>query len=152
MSEKELTSCATKERPNLDVSVIEEMRLRLKKFASDTCELESSKDVWALRIDQLCDAALHGTFLSATRHNAAPQEKCASESSQGRNGPEGDSAANGAPAGAAPIPEEFARVARFYDVSDMAALVRMQQEHIEGLQRSLPPQPPYPGLQRVREG
>ena len=52
----------------------------------------------------------------------------------------------------ASIPEEFAQLASFYEVTDMAALVRMQQEHIEGLQAKLPPTTTFPGPQRVREG
>ena len=43
------------------------------------------------------------------------------------------------------IPAEFAQLATFYDAADMAALVRAQAEHIEGLQAKLPPTPPYPG-------
>jgi hypothetical protein len=80
--------------------------------------------------------------------NAAPQE--------GAGSPAGP-AANGELAVAAfindlPIPEEFHALASFYDVKDLSSLVRMQQEHIEGLQAKLPPTPTFPGPQRVREG
>lgn len=37
------------------------------------------------------------------------------------------------------IPAEFAQIAKFYDVQDMAALVRIQSEHVERLQKQLPP-------------
>jgi hypothetical protein len=94
-----------------------------------------------------CIRALLARSETASR-NAAPQE--------GAGSPAGP-AANGELAVAAfindlPIPEEFHALASFYDVKDLSSLVRMQQEHIEGLQAKLPPTPTFPGPQRVREG
>lgn len=37
-----------------------------------------------------------------------------------------------------PIPEQFAQLATFYDVKDMAALVRIQEERIESMRQKLP--------------
>lgn len=53
---------------------------------------------------------------------------------------------------ATPIPEEFTQIAKFYAAASLAALVRAQAKHIESLQAKLPPRPPFPGVQRVREG
>lgn len=50
------------------------------------------------------------------------------------------------------IPDEFKQIASFYDVEDMAALVRIQEERIEDMRKKLPPTPPFPGITRVREG
>jgi hypothetical protein len=108
-----------------------------------------------LTIERLKRSSLRGpesegrSSLSETAsRNAAPQE--------GAGSPAGP-AANGELAVAAfindlPIPEEFHALASFYDVKDLSSLVRMQQEHIEGLQAKLPPTPTFPGPQRVREG
>lgn len=50
------------------------------------------------------------------------------------------------------IPGEFEQLATFYSVSTLEALIRIQAEHVESLQKKLPPTPPFPGVQRVREG
>ena len=40
---------------------------------------------------------------------------------------------------ATPIPDEIAQLAEFYAVEDLAALVRVQANHVERLQKKLPP-------------
>lgn len=48
--------------------------------------------------------------------------------------------------------DEFKQLASFYDVLDVAGLVRAQEERIEDMRKQLPPTPPFPGIQRAREG
>lgn len=48
--------------------------------------------------------------------------------------------------------DEFKQLASFYDVLDVAGLVRAQEERIEDMRKQLPPTPPFPGIQRVRDG
>lgn len=51
----------------------------------------------------------------------------------------------------APIPAEFEQLGKFYQVTDMEALVRAQEGHIQSLQAKLPPiRDTEP--RRVREG
>jgi hypothetical protein len=111
------------------------------------CETCSARREAAEAIRDLSEQIRLTPSETASR-NAAPQE--------GAGSPAGP-AANGELAVAAfindlPIPEEFHALASFYDVKDLSSLVRMQQEHIEGLQAKLPPTPTFPGPQRVREG
>lgn len=101
-----------------------------------------------------CDV-LTGHIVRALR-NAAPQPSTATVPTaplkEGVGPGDAAAAAPSVESASATIPEEFAQLAKFYAVSDMAALVRIQAEHVESLQRKLPPTPPYPGIQRVREG
>ena len=48
--------------------------------------------------------------------------------------------------------EEIKRLLSFYSVDTLEALVEAQASHIERLQEKLPPTPPYPRPQRLREG
>lgn len=69
------------------------------------------------------------------RLNVAPQPPAVTGKAHLSPDPSGAEQA----AGVAPIPAEFAQLATFYDVADMEALVRIQEERIEDMRQKLPP-------------
>lgn len=87
-------------------------------------------------------------FIQRATNNAAPQVGAGSSADPATK--------NGELAVAAPNEDfdldEFNTLAKFYNVRTLSDLVRIQAEHIESLQAKLPKTPPFPGINRVREG
>ena len=88
------------------------------------------------------ERAWHMATAQAERiKHAAPQVSVRTQNPPGEHPGSGPAESASRCVAGASIPDEFSTLAKFYNVDSMAALIRIQSEHVERLQKKLPPIP-----------